>query len=59
MPSERPKIVIYSDKETIEKLLVISAKDKRKISNYCDMLIQKHIEEYETEHGEIKIEGEN
>ena len=53
MPSDRPKIVIYSDETTIKKLNIIAKKDKRKVSNYCDILIQKHIEQYEKENGEI------
>lgn len=56
MPSNRPKIVIYTDETTISKIQKIAEKDKRKVSNYCDILIQKHIEKYEQEHGEIQIE---
>lgn len=59
MPSNRPKIVIYTDDTTIQKIQYIAEKDRRKTSNYCDLLIQKHIAEFEQEHGEIKIKGEN
>lgn len=58
MPSQRPKIVIYSDETTIKKLHKIAEKDKRKVSNYCDILLQKHIVEYEKLHGEIIINEE-
>ena len=53
MPSDRPKIVIYSDNMTIKKLQYLANKDKRKVSNYCDMVLQKHIQAYESEHGQI------
>lgn len=55
MPSQKPKIVIYSDNETIAKIQYIAEQDKRSASNYCDLLIQKHIKEYEAEHGKIDI----
>lgn len=58
MPSSRPKIVIYTDDTTIQKIQYIADKDKRATSNYCDLLIQKHIKKYEQENGEIQINEE-
>lgn len=55
MPSSRPKIVVYSDRDTIEKIQYIAQKDKRKVSNYCDMLLQKHVAEYEKKNGLIRL----
>lgn len=55
MPSQRPKIVVYSDEKTINKLQYIAQEEKRRVSNYCDILIQKHIAEYEQEHGKIVL----
>lgn len=57
MPSQRPKIVVYSDEETISKIQHIAQLDRRKVSNYCDLLIQDHIKTYEAEHGEIQLKG--
>lgn len=55
MPSSRPKIVIYSDEETIEKLKIIANEDGRKVSNYCDVLIREHVKNYEKNNGNISI----
>lgn len=55
MPSQKPKIVIYTNDETIAKIQYIAEQDKRSTSNYCDLLIQKHIKDYESEHGKIDI----
>lgn len=56
MPSVRPKIVIYSDEKTIDKIQYIAELNKRKISNYCDILIQDHIRDFESKFGEIEIQ---
>lgn len=55
MPSDKPRIVFYTDAITKKKLDYIAKKDNRYASNYLDILIQKHIDEYEQINGEIQI----
>ena len=58
MPSKKPYIQIRTDEKTIQKFNFIADKDRRSMSNLGEVLIINHIEEYEAEHGEIRIEEE-
>ena len=42
--------------EMSTKIRYIAEKNHRKLNDEFRMIIQKHIEDYETEHGEINIE---
>lgn len=53
MPSDKPKIVIYTDKEIIEKLDLIASKQNRSRGNMGETIIKEYIEQYEKEHGRI------
>lgn len=53
MPSDKPKIVIYTDKEVIEKLDLIASKQNRSRGNMGETIIKEYIEQYEKEHGRI------
>lgn len=53
MPSDKPKIVIYTDKEIIEKLDMIANKQNRSRGNMGETIIKEYIEQYEKEHGHI------
>lgn len=57
MPTEKRRIQAYVTEDVIPKFRIITAiKGKRSMSEYAGELIKKEIEEYEAEHGEIKIE---
>lgn len=58
MPSNKPRITVYTDSETNEKLAFIAKMENRSASNYAEYLIKKEIKAYEEEHGEIPIKGE-
>lgn len=47
MPSSRPKIVIYSDDETIQRLDKIAEKQKRSRANLCELIISEYLDNYE------------
>ena len=54
MPSNKPRVTVYTDEKTYAKLGALAEQDGRSISNYTEMLIRKNIMKYELEHGEIK-----
>ena len=56
MPSDKPKIVIYTDQNTIEKLDILADKQNRSRGNMGETIIKEYIEAYEHEHGEINIQ---
>lgn len=56
MPSDKPKIVIYTDQLIIKKLDIMADKHNRSRGNMCETIIKNYIEAYEHEHGEIKVE---
>ena len=55
MPSSKPKIVIYSDNETISKLDIISSLLNRSRANLCETILKDYISNYETKNGNIII----
>lgn len=55
MPSQKPAIMIRTDKEIIEKIKFISEKNDRSMSKEIERIIKKHITEYKSRNGEIKI----
>lgn len=55
MPSNKPRIATYTSDENRDKFKVISAIHKMSMSEYLEYLINKEIEQYEKEHGTIKI----
>ena len=59
MPSKKPYIQIRTSEETIKKFEHISTKNNRSMSNMGETIILEYITNYETEHGEIKIESED
>lgn len=56
MPSQRPVIMIRTDKDTIEKFKIICDEENRSMSNYAEYFIKQCIKKYESEHGELTIE---
>lgn len=54
MPSNKPKIVIYTTDETKRKLEIIAEENNRSASAEVELLIKKHIKRYEEDNGTIK-----
>lgn len=59
MPSNLPKFTLRTDKVTLEKFRFIADDNFRTVNKELEMLMQKHIAEYEAQHGEIKLPDEN
>lgn len=55
MPSKLPKFSLRIDMQTLEKLRYIADNNFRTINKELEMLVKKHIEEYEKEHGPILL----
>ena len=56
MPSNKPKVVVYTTQESKSKLEIIAKENNRSASSEAEMLIKKHIKRYEDDNGEIKID---
>lgn len=56
MPSKKPIIAVYTEKNTIEKMKILCKLENRSISQQTEYLIKRYINEYEEKHGKIKIE---
>lgn len=56
MPSNKPKIVIYTTDETKKKLEIIAKENNRSASAETELLIKKYIRRYEEDNGEIKVD---
>lgn len=54
MATDKPKIVIYSDVYTIEKLDEIAKKNNRSRGNMADVIIKEYIENYEKNNGKYE-----
>ena len=50
MPSYKPRITVYTDEETNEKLAYIARIENRSSSNYTEYLIKRAIKDYEKEY---------
>lgn len=57
MSTDKPRLVIYTDKEYIEKLDVIAKTQNRSRGNMGETIIKQYIDQYEKEHGKIKASG--
>lgn len=55
MPSNKPKIVVYTSEEIKKKLEIIAEDNSRSASAETEMLIKRHIKRYEEDNGEIII----
>lgn len=53
MPSKLPVIKANTTPQNIEKMRVIASANKRSIAKELEWLIERHIAEYESIHGEI------
>lgn len=55
MPSKLPIIKANTTQENIDKMKIIAERNKRSLAKELEMIVENHIKEYETKHGEIKI----
>ena len=55
MATDKKRIQAYVTEETVKKFKVVSAIKGKSMSEYSALLIEKAVEGYEVEHGEIKI----
>lgn len=58
MATTKKRIAAYVTNETVKKFKVVAATKNKSMSEYTETLIQKAIDGYEVEHGEIKVEEE-
>ena len=56
MGTDKKRVQAYVTEETVKKFRVISALKGKSMSEYSAILIEKAIEGYEVEHGEIKLD---
>lgn len=60
MTTVKPKIVIYTEQETIDKLDILAKEHNRSRGNMADTIIKEYIEEYEKKNNiEINIGRDN
>ncbi len=50
-----PQLKTYTSKTNVEKMKIIAHNNKRAVSKELEYIVEKHIEEYESEYGEIII----
>lgn len=53
MPSDKPQILIRTDKELITKLDAIAKKQNRSRANLSETILKEYVENYEKEQGRI------
>lgn len=56
MPTKKPRLQIILENEYYQKLNYLCKRDKRSESNMGKVIIEKYIDEYESIHGEIKVD---
>lgn len=55
MPTKKPIVQIVLEEKYYKKLKTIANQEQRSASNQGARIIEKYIEQYESEHGEIKL----
>lgn len=55
MATDKKRIAAYVPEETVKKFKIVSATKNKSMSEYTAVLIEKAIDGYEVENGEIKI----
>ena len=55
MPSKLPIIKANTSQENIDKMKFIAKANKRSMAKELELLIEIHIKEYESLHGEIQL----
>lgn len=59
MPSVLPVIKGNTKQENIDKMKIIAKSNKRSLAKELEYIVEKHINDYEAEHGEIMLPTEN
>ncbi len=57
MSTDKPRLVIYTDEETIKKLDIIAKEQNRSRGNMSETILKQYIINYEKEHGRIGNQG--
>lgn len=57
MPSKLPILKTNTQQENIDKMKVIAKANKRSVAKELEMLVEIHIKQYESIHGEIKVDN--
>ena len=55
MPSNLPKFTLRTDRVTLEKFRYVADNNFRTVNKELEMLMQKHIADYERTHGPIEL----
>lgn len=53
MPSNKPRLMTYTEKETIEKFEIISKQENRSMSKQLEYIVKQYINNYEQRNGSI------
>ena len=56
MTSLKPLRSIRMNDELYLKLKEVASKDKRSFNNMVELILQKYVDDYEQQHGEIKVD---
>lgn len=56
MPSNKPQILIRTEENFKKKIEYIADENNRSVSKEVELLIKKHIKQYEEYNGEIKVD---
>lgn len=56
MPSDKPIIAIRTTDLIKNKIEIIAEENNRSLSKEVELLIKKHIQKYEEDNGEIKLD---
>lgn len=55
MPSKLPILKMNTSQENIDKMKIIAKENKRSMAKELEMIVELHIKQYESIHGEIKL----
>lgn len=55
MPSNKPRLMTYTDEEIIKKFDKISQSENRSMSKELEYIVKKYIERYEQKNGKIEV----
>ena len=58
MASNLPQFTYRTKREILDKLKVVSDNNFRTVNKEIDLLVKRHIAEYEAQHGEIELSEE-
>ena len=58
MPSQLPKFTFRVEAEVLEKLRYIAESNFRTVNKELEMIVNQHIDNYDSEHGAIPHSGD-